>query len=153
MPMIKLNKGLETVVDDDDYPDLVSHRWYLDIGGYAYRTVNSLKRASLFMHRVIMLAPPGIEVDHINGDKLDNRKENLRLCSHAENMCNRKLPSNSTSGYKGVSWYPPYNRWCAKIKKDRRSITLGYFDTAELAARKYDQAAIELFGAFARTNF
>ena len=115
-----------------------------------------------YLSRLIMGEPKGMLVDHVNGDTLDNRRSNLRVCSKGENGRNRKVASkNNTSGFKGVScrkkgpdmineWSRP---WQAYINHDKKRHHLGMFATAEEAARAYDAKALELHGEFARLNF
>lgn len=105
------------------------------------------------MHRLIMYAPKGMQVDHINGNTLDNRKENLRICTNAENQHNSNKPKNNLSGFKGVTWHKNIKIWTASICKDYKKIHLGIFKTKTQAARAYDQAALKYFGEFAKTNF
>lgn len=105
------------------------------------------------MHRFIMDAPKGQQVDHINGNKLDNRKSNLRICSHSENLRNQRKPKDNKSGFKGVSWHKGAKRWCAEIRSNGKRHHLGYFDTAEDAAKAYDIAATLIHGDYARLNF
>ena len=91
-----------------------------------------------YLHRVLLDAPKGVQVDHINGDSLDNRKENLRLCTHNENQQNRVRPNrNNTSGYKGVTWNARYSRWEAKFMRNRKTTWLGSFSTKEAAYAAY----------------
>lgn len=104
-------------------------------------------------HRVIMSAPSGMQVDHINGNTLDNRRCNLRICTSAENGRNRKPRKGGSSGYKGVCWNKPAQKWQARIMVGGKSISLGYFDDEVEAARAYDAAACEFHGDFARLNF
>jgi AP2 domain-containing protein/HNH endonuclease len=104
------------------------------------------------LHRLIMNAPADKEVDHINGDTLDNRRCNLRICSHKENLRNQKLPKNSKSGYKGVTWYKRIKKWRSHIRLNKKQIHLGYFDDIKLAANAYNEAAIKYFGEFAKLN-
>lgn len=94
-----------------------------------------------------------MQTDHINGNTLDNRKENLRICSIAENGRNRKIQKNNTSGYSGVSYMKGVCKWQATICVNKNKIYLGVFETAEESARAYDSAAKEYFGEFARLNF
>src|SRR6185369_1147212 len=105
-----------------------------------------------YLHRIIADAKPGQIVDHINGDTLDNRRSNLRLCTTAENNRNTR-GKNPKSGFKGV--YPQFgtNTWQAKITVAGKVLCLGTFKEKEDAAKCYDLAAREHFGEFARTNF
>jgi hypothetical protein len=106
------------------------------------------------MHRLVMNAPRGMEVDHINGDTLDNRKCNLRICSRSENLRNASLSGDSTSGFKGV-WKKQTGRrqWVAAIYKEGKNRFLGSFASKEEAASRYDKEATRLYGNFARLNF
>lgn len=131
-----------------DAERISAHRWRANSCGYAMTVIDG-KRVS--MHRFLLEAPPGHEVDHRNGNRLDNRRENLRVCSRSENQCNRGKTRGNTSGFKGVG--KKGNRWRASIKARKRRHGLGYFATPEDAARAYDQAAIQLHGEFARLNF
>lgn len=150
---IALTKGKSTIVDAQDY-DLVmaAGTWSAQINPktiYAYRYGDR----KVYLHRFLMAAPMGIQVDHINGNGLDNRRANLRLASASQNQANVTPPANNTSGFKGV-WRPKGRRlWVATIYQDRRKLTLGSFEDPADAARAYDAAARELFGEFARLNF
>jgi len=151
------------LVDDEDYERVVEAirykngipgKWYAHevAKGYCY-AVNGSRDVSI--HRVVMNAPPGMDVDHINGDKLDNRKENLRVCTRAQNSSNKKLRRDSKSGFKGVyqtrsGRYQAYIGMPGTAGKHER---LGTYDTPEEAARVRDRRAIELHGEFAYTNF
>jgi hypothetical protein len=108
------------------------------------------------MHRIVMgVTDPKIFVDHINGNTLDNRKENLRLCNNTENCRNSKKSVNNTSGYKGVSYVPWSGKWLrnkpwrAYIVVDRKQISLGMYKTKEEAHEAYKQAAVKYHGEFA----
>jgi hypothetical protein len=109
------------------------------------------------MHRVIMNAPAGVQVDHANGDRLDNRRSNLRLCDQTLNNANRRAGKPSRSGFRGVYFdnnsaaHP--SPWLAEIQVRRVRIRLGHHATPEIAARAYDRAARDAFGLFARLNF
>ena len=96
---------------------------------------------------------PKIEVDHINQNKLDNRKSNLRLCSHSQNGINKYKQSNNSSGFKGVCFNKRRQKFMAFINKDKKRTYIGYFETAEEAGKAYDKKAKELFGEFACLNF
>jgi hypothetical protein len=110
-------------------------------------------RRRVYLHRLIMDAPIGIEVDHRDGDGLNCRRSNLRLCSHAQNLANQRLSSANKSGYRGVSWDMRDRRWRVAIKKHQVVTTLGGFKDPISAALAYDKAAREMFGEFARLNF
>ncbi len=105
------------------------------------------------MHRVIKGAKAGQSVDHVNGNGLDNRRSNLRLCAHAENLRNRKIHKNNKSGFKGVRKRKESSLWRAEIRSNHKFYFLGNFHSAEEAAHAYDAAALKLHGEFARLNF
>lgn len=104
------------------------------------------------LHRLVMDAPAGIDVDHINGNTLDNRRENLRLATRAQNCWNRKLPRTNTSGYKGVSWRKDKECFTASITTHGKRLFLGFFPKAEEAAEARRLASIEQHGDFARSE-
>jgi hypothetical protein len=147
--IIPLTQGKQTIVDDEDFEELSKFRWRCSDGGYVVRGYAS----KIKMHRVVIGAPIGMEVDHVNGYTLDNRKENLRLCTHAENGRNRKLNADNKSGYKGVSWDNKIGKWRVTIKANLHRIHLGYFADPVEAARVYDDAARKYYKEFSRTNF
>ena len=137
------------LIDATDYPEVSRHRWSLDEQGYVHTTIQG-KHIKL---HCFLLASKGSVVDHINGDRNDNRRSNLRICSAKENSRNQKLRSNNTTGYKGVSYDQRRKKYIASIAVDYKSKFLGYFSDPIEAALKYDQAAILLFGEYARPNF
>lgn len=140
------SKKLSFLIDIDDLLLAKSRLWVLDSCGYA----GSDNGARL--HRLIMNAQSGQYVDHINGNKLDDRKSNLRICTNAENMWNRNAQRNNTSGYKGVYRNKPTNNWKSIIIVNQKSIHLGYFDDITDAAKAYNEAAIKYHGEFASLN-
>lgn len=151
MKEIPLTQGKVALVDEE-IPETISGRvWYYNAGnGYAF-SITSGK--TTYLHRLIMGAGIGQQVDHINGDKLDNRRANLRLCTHAENQHNRKKNSGTSSRFKGVYWHNVTQKWQAYIRIDGDLRYLGLFEQEEAAAKEYDRAAKLCFGEFARFNF
>ena len=156
MKTIPLTKGKETIVDDEDYEFLMQWKWYASKIGrswYALRsTFSSGKRGSVYMHREIVQPEKGQEVDHINHNGLDNRRSNIRLCSHKENLTNVRPRIGYTSHYRGVHWYKNYQKWCARIMAGGQNFHVGYFDDEKEAAKAYNEAAIKHHGEFARLN-
>lgn len=157
MKTIELTRGKVAIVDDADFEYLNQWNWYASKakkGFYAQHTQGIFPfKKRVYMHRLIMNAPDGFDVDHINGNELDNRRSNLRLCNRSENMGNIKKHSDNTSGYKGVYWRTDKNKWCAVIKINYKTKYLGYFVDVKEAARAYDIAAKNYFGKFANLNF
>ena len=96
---------------------------------------------------------PTAHVDHANGNKADNRIGNLRLATRSQNNQNVRSAKNASSNFKGVTWDASRNKWIAGIKKDYKRHNLGRFDTAEAAARAHDDAALRLYGEYAKLNF
>lgn len=146
--MIPLTKGIVARVDADDYDRVAQFRWHASRQGYAVRALPGRKKQ--IMHRMLLDAPEGVLVDHINGDKADNRRCNLRLCTTQQNGQNRHRVSGS-SRFKGVSW--DRGKWRATICVGQRQRSLGRYPTEIEAAAAYDRASRELFGQYARPNF
>lgn len=145
-----LTKGYFTLIDKMDWPLVRDYRWCADVGqtGIVYAYTKPAGR-TIRMHRLIMgVTDPKIEVDHVDGIGLNNRRYNLRLASHQQNMCNRR----KRHLYKGII-RQPNDRWTAQISDNGLNHYLGCFSTPEEAARAYDNKARDLFGEFARTNF
>lgn len=153
---IPLTQGKVALVDDDMYDYLNQWKWHVHWTGwhfYAMRTVRkSGKKFNIYMHHVVMNVQNGTKVDHRNNiETLKNTRDNLRICTSSQNMCNAKIRSDNTSGYKGV-YLVNAGKYRAVITF-KKKIHLGLFDDPEAAARAYDAKALELFGEFARTNF
>jgi hypothetical protein len=149
---IPLNRGMTALVDDADYPLIAGYRWHVSKTGYAARGIRLSpggKRGMLWMHRVVLGLShgDGVVVDHIDGNKLNNHRANLRICSVKENSRNRGKQRNNKSGFKGVSKYR--DSWVATIRKDGKSIYLGLHKTPEEAHEIYCLAADMLHGDFA----
>jgi hypothetical protein len=157
---IPLTRGKVAIVDDTDYEWLSQWKWSCHINRsgncYAVRTAWNPRRY-IRMHRLITDAPRHLEVDHINGDGLDNRRSNLRLVTRSQNTQNRKPYPNSTSRFKGVSFNKRLGKYEAQIQvrqgRVKRKFHLGLFYSEEEAARIYDAAAAHHFGEFAKLNF
>lgn len=137
-----------TKVDDSDYELVSKHKWY-DTKGYVRTKIGG---KSVAIHTLIMNTPKGMEIDHINHDPSDNRRENLRICTRSENCSHRAKFKSNISGYKGVSWAPKEHLYRASIKKDGKYIGLMKSTDPVEAARAYDKAALELHGEFAVIN-
>lgn len=154
MKTIQLTQGKEAIVSDEWYEILNAFKWNYHSGGYAKRmmTLPDGRRCNVFMHRVIAQTPEGMDTDHINGNKLDNRVENLRVCSRAENKHNIGLISTNKSGYKGVSFNSHAGKWMAQILVNGEHRYLGLYTDPIEAAKAYNLAAVELQGEFARVN-
>jgi len=150
MIKISINQGKVIIIDDDDFDRISKYHWIVCKTGYVKTVVNY---ETIILHRFIMNAKKGQQLDHVNGDTLDNRKENLRFCSTSQNLANRKRFINNRSGYKGVDWRPIEKKFRARLSINKRAIHLGYFSDPKDAAFAYDRAAKEYFGSFARINF
>lgn len=136
MKYILLTRGKQAIVDDEDYDFLNQWKWHCLRAGYAARTDwNKGNRKMIYMHRLVINAPKNSVVDHVNRNKIDNRKQNLCICTHAENMHNCKLNRTSSSGYSGVSYNKLANKWEAYIKVNYKKIHLGLYNTSVEAAR------------------
>ena len=159
---IQLTQNKATMVDDADYEWLSKNGWYArNTRGlfYAQRTLRTAdgKRHQVLMHREIWKhhhgsIPKGMEIDHINGNPLDNRLENLRLCTHAQNMANERKKAPHSSKYRGVNFNKYKGRWEAKIQSNSKPIHIGTFISETEAAKAYDTMAQELFGNLAQLN-
>ena len=156
MRKIKLTKGKVAIVDDDMFDFLNQWSWSFD-GWYATRWISSIKRNrsdrvdAIGMHRVVADTPEGKDTDHKNGNRLDNRRENLRICTKSQNQHNKGISKNNTSGYKGVH-QNRWGDWVSQIKLNHKQIYLGTFQTPIEAAIAYNEAALEYHGEFAYQN-
>lgn len=145
---IPIGRNQFAIVDDEDYEKVSQYNWH---------TMGSSKQTYFYaatkvrMHRLVMDAPPGLMVDHINGDTLDNRKSNLRLCTNSQNQQNTGS-RGGTSKYKGVSFRKRSNKWIAAFRFDGKPYYCGVWDTEEDAARAVDKKRGEVCGDFASKN-
>jgi len=153
---IILTQGKVAIVDDDDFEYLNKWKWHIykqNRNNYYARTVIYLnkKRIPVLMHRLLIKCD-GYIIDHISGDGLDNRKCNIRVCTPNENPINRRVNINNLSGYKGVSWFKPMQKWRAQIQYKKIVHHLGCFEKRIDAARAYNVAALKYHGEFANLN-
>jgi hypothetical protein len=152
---ITLTKGYTAIIDAADVPLVEGCNWFAFVkprSVYAVRSDYSTgKLLAIRMHRVIMGDPEGLEIDHRDGDGLNNRRDNLREATNAQNNHNQRIRSDNTSGYKGVSWYGPSGKWLAYIKVNGKQRHLGYHATPEQASAAYAKASAKLHGEFGRT--
>jgi hypothetical protein len=145
---VPLGHGQFAIVDDEDYDKVVQYKWHImanKAGSHMYAATK------LRMHRLVIDAPPGIMVDHINGDTLDNRKSNLRLCTNSQNQQNTPSRGGS-SRYKGVSLQKKSGKWIATFQYDGQRHYCGMWDSEEDAARAVDKKRGEVCGDFASKN-
>ncbi len=159
MKEIPLTKGFVTIVDDCDYEELSQYKWHVVLMHSSPKAVRKTpgdengKQHAIYMHRQIMNAPPGMDVDHINHDTLDNRRStNLRVCTRAQNAANQRKGTGCSSQFKGVSWEKDRGKWRAQITISGKSTYLGLFDDEVDAACAYNAEARVKFREFALLN-
>lgn len=142
------NSEEKVIVDDEDYEYLKQWNWQLmRSSGHVGRS--EYKKGTILLHRVVNNTPNELFTDHINQNKLDNRRENLRTCSKAQNSMNRaKQNGKYSSKYKGVTWCKKSQKWKARVKYNGKFIALGHHTSEIEAAKAYNQKAEELFGEF-----
>lgn len=154
MKEIKLTQDRVVSVDDKDFDRLNQFRWCAHCDEqkwYAVRTVwINGKSKTIHMHREIADAPDDIQVDHKNGDGLDNQKQNLRLATNQQNKFNRNVQKNNKLGIKGVRWHKRGKKFCAQIGIGGKSLHLGSFSVLGDADSAYRIAEEKYFGEFAR---
>ncbi len=158
MKEIPLSKGKVALVDDEDYERVTAIKWAASQTGKKWygrgHIPGSGKNGKCFsLHRFVSGASSGEEVDHINGDGLDNRRSNLRICTSQQNKRNMAKQSGKSSKFKGVSYNKSHRRFEAYITVSYKRVRLGMHACEEAAARAYDAAALAAFGEFAKTNF
>ena len=157
MKTIPLTQGKYAIVDDVDFEWLSQWKWCANKDRntwYAVRTMHKdEKQIKIMMHREILGLKhgDGMDTDHKDGDGLNNRRENLRTATHAQNMYNQRI-RKGTSQFKSVHWNRCAAKWCAQIRVNNRLIYLGYFVSEIEAGLAYDMAAQKYFGEFAKLN-
>lgn len=154
---VPLTQGYEAVIDALDVPLADAwgtwHAVVVRHTVYARRTeLVGTQRCMVYLHRVLRNAPADQYVDHINGDGLDNRRENLRLASNQQNLFNQRISRNNSSGFKGVTWEKDKSVWRAQIYMGRSRRHLGSYPTPELAHAAYAAASARLHGEFGRAE-
>ena len=153
MAKIITKKGDTILIDEVDFKTLGHLTWYVNNVGYAANDVGKRKGIRTLLHRAI-LGNPKYNIDHKNGNKLDNRRENLRPCNQSQNTANAGIRKNNKAGYKGVTYDErnPNMKWIANLTKNYKHIYIGAFRTKEEAAVAYNSRAIKEFGEFANLN-
>lgn len=146
MKHIELSQGKYAIIDNEDFEWLSQWKWYFIPQGYAFRSQSG---KTIYMHRKILNTPKEKLTDHINRNKLDNRKVNLRIATRSQNAVNVKLFLTNTSGYRGVWWERRRNKWIAEIKYQGKKYYLGEYLNKLDAIKIRRQKTIELFGKFA----
>ena len=144
-----MKNGASFIFDAEDEPLIKSHSWSF-ARGHIRTAVNG---RTVYLHRLIMGCPDNAEIDHINMDKTDNRRCNLRVATHAENQRNRNAHKGNASGYKGVCLNKRTGKFFAYINSNHQRHYLGSFTDKKDAACAYDRAALKLHGQFAKLNF
>jgi hypothetical protein len=162
MQYIELTKGYVAAVDSIDYERVSEHKWYAKVrtridGTFAVYAIRAVCKegggnTTQGMHRFILNTPSGMETDHINGNGLDNRRTNLRVCTCSENQRNQRPQEGKSSKFKGVTWGKRKGMWRAQINSSLGYRDLGYFSEETAAAQAYDTEAVRIYGEFARPN-
>jgi hypothetical protein len=151
--LIPIFGGAFAMVDDEDFDRLSRHKWHLNDSSYAVRCdYSNGAMKNIRMHHEVVVRQTGLDVDHIDGDRLNNQRANLRQCTRRQNLQNQTKKRGHTSQYKGVYWLKANQKWRAKIVVSGRSKCLGLFMREADAANAYDVAAKQYFGEFACIN-
>jgi hypothetical protein len=141
------------VIDAEDVPLVIGFNWTALVGPravYACRTGPRPKKQKVLMHRLLMGDPEGLQIDHIDGDGINNRRDNLRIATRSQNLCNQRLNARNKSGFKGVSWHSASAQWQSHIMLHGKSRNLGCFACPTAAHIAYAKASHALHGEFGR---
>jgi len=154
---VTLTKGYVAIIDADDVERVQPFSWralvvHTNVYGYRSLERSHINRKGMLLHRLIMNAPNGFDVDHINCNSLDNRKSNMRICTHSENLCNQRTRKGTASPLKGVSFAKCKTRWRARIVIQGVEISLGQFATEQEAHAAYCTASAKIHKDFGRTK-
>jgi len=153
---VPLTRGCEAIIDATDASKVAGLNWMARPSvytSYAYRTdYSGPKKRFIHMHRVIMGDQCDAEIDHIDGDGLNNRRDNLRVATGSQNNCNMRTRKDNTSGFKGVSWRKSCMKWRAYISLSGEQMHLGYYETPEDAHAAYTEASLNFHGSFGRVK-
>ena len=153
MKEIPLTRGKVALIDDRDFEEVSKHCWRAVRPHKIWYACGRVNGEDVYLHRLLLGPPEGKEVDHINGDGLDNRRANLRVCTHQQNLANaRKWRTRTSSRYKGVTRNKQTQKWIAQIEVGGENRYLGTFEDETRAAAAYNKAAAKAFGQFARLN-
>ena len=155
MKEIPLTRWQVALCDDEDFDSLVQHSWYAHWSktSQCFYAISRINGKLVRMHRWLFGLTQGKEIDHVDGNGINNQRLNLRLCSRSQNMANTRLRVNNTSGYKGVDLHQCTGKWRALIQVQHKRIHIGLFCSATEAALAYDKVASQYFGQFASTNY
>lgn len=155
MKKIELTQGKVALIDDDDFDRVSQHHWYAKKSRntfYAEKAVRiDGKQTSVKMHRFIMGHRKGEDIDHGDGNGLNNQKVNLRICTRSQNCMNRRI-ARGKSEYKGACWHKRIGKWQVRIQVDGKRVHLGYFESEDEAGKAYNKAAKKYFGEYAYLN-
>jgi hypothetical protein len=157
---IPLTKGKFALIDAEDYPIVSQWKWsfndtYATRGIYLGKINGKRRSQTQTLHKQLMNTPKGFEIDHANGDQLDNRRKNLRVCTHKQNMANigKRSDREYSSSYKGVTWSKVLGKWLVTASLNGKAKYIGTYNDQIKAANAYDQYAKRTYGEFAKLNF